>query len=107
VRLNPADAEPWIQLATARRRQGDVDGAAAAGRRAVALGRASGVASFDALYNLGCDVRNCGGEGSVEEALLAFGDAAEARAISRLSLSLSLPAISRLSPGYLSAISRL
>ena len=84
-----------------------MDGAAAAGRRAVALGRASGVASFDALYNLGCDVRNCGGEGSVEEALLAFGDAAEARAISRLSLSLSLPAISRLSPGYLSAISRL
>ena len=82
-----------------------MDGAAAAGRRAVALCRASGVASFDALYNLGCDVRNGGGEGSVEEALLAFGDAAEARAISRLSLSrLSL---SRLSPGYLSAISRL
>ena len=78
-----------------------MDGAAAAGRRAVALGRASGVASFDALYNLGCDVRNCGGEGSVEEALLAFGDAAEARAISRLSLSISL------SLGYLPAISRL
>jgi len=55
---------------------------------------------------LGCDVRNCGGEGSVEEALLAFGDAAEARAISRLSLSLSL-SLSRLSPGYLPAISRL
>eukprot|EP00962_Isochrysis_galbana_P015788 scaffold4520_cov96-Isochrysis_galbana.AAC.4 len=60
IQLNPADAEPWVQLATARRRSGDRTGALEAGRRSVALGSAADDFSFDAVYNSCCDARAVG-----------------------------------------------
>jgi tetratricopeptide (TPR) repeat protein len=73
IQLNPADAESWVQLATARRRSGDRPGALQAGRQAVALGEAAGDFSFDAVYNACCDAR---AEGLWAEAAAGFAEAA-------------------------------
>ena len=72
IEVNPADAEHYVQLSTARRRLGDRARAAEAGRRAVAIGASNGDINFDTNYNLACDCRElC----DLEGAALAFAEA--------------------------------